>query len=150
MRTLEQNLECIRKAVSNAKEHILAEDPRRVYSQYIRYALGEVSDSNFYISSAAKGLKRKDVIHEHVVPHSIVMNKLLSLDPLTNENIKAVIEKYYVICAITKEEDKRLTAKGLRSKMPEDWNDNIHSVFARYERVGISSVRKFSRIDSIG
>jgi len=138
MRTTEQKLECIRKAVSNSKEHIKAKDPRRVYSQYIRYALDEVSDLNFCVSNAAKGLKRKDVIYEHVVPHSIVMNKLLSLDPLTHKNIMSVLEKYFVICAITKEEDKRLNSAGLRSKMPEGWNEHNDSVFARYETVGIS------------
>ena len=140
IRTLEQKLECIRKAISNAQEHIRAEDPRRVYSQYIRYALDEVSDLNFCRSNAARGLKRKDVIHEHVVPHSIVMSKLLSLDPLTHENIMSVINKYYVICAITKEEDKKLNAAGLRSKMPAEWDEKNDSVFARYEAVGISII----------
>jgi hypothetical protein len=43
-----------------------------------------------------------------------------------------------VICVITKEEDKRLNASGLRSKMPDGWNDKSGSVFARYQRVGIS------------
>jgi hypothetical protein len=140
MRTIDQKLECIRKAVSNAQEHIRAEDPRRVYSQYIRYALDEVSDLNFCRSSSAEGLKRKDVIHEHVVPHSIVMKKLLLLDPLTHKKIMSLIEKYYVICAITKEEDRKLNAAGLRSKMPEGWDENNDSVFARYEAVGISVI----------
>lgn len=92
MRTIEQKIECIRKAVLNAQEHIREGDPRRVYSQYLRYALDEVSDLNFCVSSSAKGLKRKHVIHEHVVPHSIIMNKLLSLNPLTHETIMTVIK----------------------------------------------------------
>ena len=145
MRTLEQKLECIRKAVVNAQDHILAEDPRRVYSQYIRYALDEVSDLNFCRSSSAEGLQRKNVIHEHVVPHSIVMNKLLSLEPLTHKNIMALIEKYYVICAITKEEDKKLSAAGLRSRMPKGWDENKDSIFARYEAVGISVINEESK-----
>ena len=140
LRTIEQKIECIKKAVSNAQEHIRAGDPRRVYSQYIRYALDEVSDINFYRSTAARDLKRKDVIHEHVVPHSIVMNKLLALDPLTFESVMSLIKKYYVICAITKEEDKQLNAAGLRSKMPKDWESD-NNVFARYEAVEISVVK---------
>lgn len=140
MRTIEQKLECIKKAILNAQEHIQAGDPRRVYSQYLRYALDEVSDLNFCVSKAAKGLKRKDVIHEHVVPHSVVMEKLLSLDPLTHETIMTVIKKYYVICAITKEEDKKLNNEKLRTKMPEGWDENNGSVFARYEKVGISVI----------
>ncbi len=145
MRTREQQIECIRKAILNAQEHIRAGDPRRVYSQYLRYALDEVSDLNFCASSSAIGLKRKDVIHEHVVPHSIVMEKLLSLDHLTHEAIMNVIEKYYVICAITKEEDKKLNDAKLRTKMPEGWSDENDSVFARYEKVGISVINDEKR-----
>jgi len=138
-RTEEQKLTCIKRAIFNAQEHVRANDPTRVYSQYVRYALDEVLDLNFYTSIEAKGLKRKEVVHEHVFPHSILLKKLLSLNPLTNENIMSVLQKYYVICAITKDEDKRLNAAGLRSKMPDGWNDN-DSVFARYEHeeVGIS------------
>jgi len=135
-RTDEQKLDCIKRAISNAQEHMRANDPRSVYSQYVRYALHEVSDLNFYTSIEAKGLKRKEVIHEHVVPHGLLLEKLLSLNSLTNENIMAVLQKYYVICKITKEEDKRLNSAGFRSKMPEGWADN-DSVFARYEKVGI-------------
>jgi hypothetical protein len=137
-RTVEQKLECIRKVISNSKEHIESGDPKRVYSQYIRYALDEIKNLNFYTSKKAKGLKREDIIHEHVVPHSIVMNKLLSLKPLCNENIMEVLNKFYVLCAITKEEDKLLNAAGYRSKMPDGWNEDTDSIFARYEEVGIS------------
>ena len=52
----------------------------------------------------------------------------------------SVINKYYVICAITKEEDKKLNAAGLRTKMPPEWDEKKDSVFARYEAVGISIV----------
>jgi N12 class adenine-specific DNA methylase len=140
MRTMKQKIECIRKAILNSQGHIQAGDPKRVYSQYIRYALDEVSDINFCRSVAANDLKRNDVIHEHVVPHSIVMNKLISLENLTHENIESVIKKFYVICAITKEEDKKLNTVGLRSKMPKYWNDKSDSIFARYELAGIKIV----------
>ena len=138
MRTIEQKIECIKKVILNSQEHIKAGDPTRVYSQYVRYALDEVKGLNFCTSKKAKGLKRKEVTHEHVIPHSIVMNKLFSLDSLTNENIMSIIQKYYVICAITKEEDKRLNAIGLKSKMPEGWDEANDNVLARYESAGIS------------
>ena len=108
-----------------------------MYSQYIRYALDEISDLNFCTSESAKGLKRKDVIHDHVIPHSIVMNKLLSLKEPSNESIMKVIKKFYILCAITKEEDGLLNSAGYRSKMPDGWNEEKDSVFARYESVGI-------------
>jgi len=65
-----------------------------------------------------------------------LVDKLLTLVPLTNDNILKMLKKYYVICAITKEEDKKLNAAGLRSKMPDGWKED-DSVFARYEEVGI-------------
>jgi hypothetical protein len=52
----------------------------------------------------------------------------------------SLIKKYYVICAITKEEDRQLNAAGLRSKMPKD-REIDNNVFARYEAVGISVVK---------
>ena len=65
------------------------------------------------------------------------MEKLLSLEKVTPETVKSVLEKFYIICAITKDEDRKLTAAGPRSKMPEGWNEQKDSVFARYEAVGI-------------
>ena len=146
MCTYKKKLECLKKVILNSLEHKRANDPVRIYSQYIRYALDEFKDINFYQSKEAKLLKRKDVIHEHVIPHSIVMNKLLTLDPLTTENIGTVIQKYYVICAITKEEDRLLTARKLRSEMPQNWDGEKDSVFARYEEVGIKFNKKIKSI----
>lgn len=132
-RTLEQKLECLRKAISNSKEHILAGDPLRIYSQYMRYALDQFIYLNFFTSAEANGLDRQYVIHEHVIPHRIVMKKLLDLHPLTDENIMFVLKRYYIICKITKEEDGRLSNVGLKKKMPPEWNEEDGCVFARYK-----------------
>ena len=51
-RTEEQKLTCIKRAISNAQEHMRVNDPTRVYSQYVRYALSELSDLNFYTSES--------------------------------------------------------------------------------------------------
>lgn len=141
MEDLDRKIDFIRRVIINCKNHINLDDPKRTYSQYLRYALDEVSDINFCTSKNAKGLKRKDIIYEHVIPHSIIMEKLFSIDPLTNENILKVLRKYYIICAITKEEDRLLNAAKLRSKMPDGWNEETGSVFARYESVGISTIK---------
>lgn len=66
------------------------------------------------------------------------MSRLLSIETLSNENIMDVLKKFYILCAITKEEDKLLNSGGYRSKMPDGWNEETDSVFARYESVGIS------------
>ena len=136
-RTNQQNLECLKKAINNSKEHIRNGDPTRIYSQYLRYCLDEFARLNFCSSVKAKGLQRKDVVHEHVVPNSFIMNKLLSLEELTDESIMSVLQKFYIICKISKDEDKSLNRAGLRSQMPEDWDEENDSVYARYEQVGI-------------
>lgn len=141
MEDIDRKIDFIRRVIINCKNDINLDDPKRTYSQYARYALDEVSDINFCTSKNAKGLKRKDVIYEHVIPHSNIMKKLFSIDPLTNENILKVLRKYYIICAITKEEDRLLNAAKLRSKMPDGWNEETGSVFARYESVGISTIK---------
>ena len=132
-RTLDKKIECLRKAILNSRQHRLAGDPQKIYLQYIRYALHDFVYLNICTSIEAKDLKRKDVIHEHVIPHSIVVNKLLELDPLTDDNIMSVLKKYYFICIITKEEDKRLNTARLRRSMPPEWNEEKDSIFARYE-----------------
>jgi hypothetical protein len=145
MKEIDKKIDCIRRVIINCKNHIDFGDPKRVYSQYLRYSLDEVLHINFCTSKNANGLKRKDVVYEHVVPHSIVMEKLLSIDPLTNENILKVLRKFYIICAITKEEDRLLNAAKLKSKMPDGWNEETGSFFARYEAVGISIIEDYER-----
>mgnify|MGYP000689171691 CR=1 FL=1 len=142
MRTEKQKIECLSRAIKNAKEHVQAGDPPRVYSQYIRYALDDFARLNFFMSHEAHGLSRKDVIYDHVVPHSFVMSKLLSIDPLSNEAIMDVLKKYFFICVISRREDELLTAAGLRSKMPDGWDEESGSIFARYEAVGINNVER--------
>lgn len=140
-KSLGEKRECIKRVVENSQEHVLENDPKRMYSQYIRYALDEVSDLNLYVSKKASGLKRKDVIVEHVIPHSFVMNKLLALKSVTTRKILNIINKYFIVCKITREEDKLLNIAGLRSKMPEGWDEKKGDVFARYNVVGIEVVR---------
>lgn len=81
----------MRKVILNSQENIRAGDPTRIYSQYVRYALYVFRDINFCTSDDAQGVSRKGVIHEHVIPHSIIMGRLLALDLLSNENIMAII-----------------------------------------------------------
>lgn len=140
MRALEDKLACIEQVILNAQGHVRAGDPRRIYSQYIRYALNEFSSMNFYCSKAAKQAVGEKIIRDHVVPHIIIMNKLLSLKEVTKDNILHIIKKYHVMCKITGDEDRRLTEAGLRSKMPDGWNEIEGDVFARYYSVGIEVI----------
>ena len=49
--------------------------------------------------------------------------------------VREILQKYFHVLLVTKAEDKRLVAVGLRSTMPIDWDGE--NVWARYEVVGI-------------
>jgi hypothetical protein len=144
LRDNKQKLECIRKAVLNAQEHIHAGDPRRVFSQYIRYALDQVRNDYFYVSKKAEEPNENyETVNDHVIPHVIILEKLLALNPVSIEGITDIIDRYYMICTITRDENKKLNDAGLKSKMPVGWEDvGVIRRFARYEHVGIEISEK--------
>lgn len=50
--------------------------------------------------------------------------------------IREILEKYWKIAIITKDEDKLLTGRS----MPKDWDGN--NIFARYDIAGIQLITK--------
>jgi hypothetical protein len=138
-RTESQKLECLRKVILHSQEHVRVNDPIRIYSQYIRYALDEFCGLhfNYYTSINAKRLNQNKGIRDHIVPHRIIMKKLLDLKQPTEKNMMSLISRYLVICKITTEEDSLLSSLGLGSKMPDGWDEDNDSIFARYEKAEI-------------
>ena len=126
----------------NAQQHIRAGDPKRMISQYIRYALDQIRNEYLYVSKKAE--KPNDgIIRDHVVPHVIILKKLLALNPVSIEGVEDIIDRYYVICAITRDENKMLNDAGLKSKMPDGWEESRgQEPFARYDHVGIKYSKK--------
>jgi hypothetical protein len=59
----------------------------------------------------------------------------MALTVVTPETVRPVLEKFDVCAIITAEEDARLNAAGLQSRMPDGW-DEIDPL-ARYKAVGI-------------
>ena len=49
--------------------------------------------------------------------------------------IYELVDKYYYVALITRDENKKLSNKGYKQKMPEDWDWD--SIEARYEKVWI-------------
>jgi hypothetical protein len=141
-------LTCLKNVVLNAQAHQKAGDPTRIYSQYIRYALNQFDkhEGIRLTSRKAKGKVRPAIVHDHSIPHSFVLNKLLALKNVTNEALKEVINKHYRIGIITKEEDELLTRSGLRKKMPDGWDEKSGSVYARYEKVGITLFSPYGKV----
>lgn len=72
-------------------------------------------------SRAAKKAKDKCQV-EHVVPLKVIVDLLLELKNPTKHKVGSLLKKYYRVKLVTKEEHQRLSALGLRSKMPENWD----------------------------
>ena len=91
-------------------------------------------------SKEAVGRDLRECNVEHVVPQMLIVNWLMDMPPLTKDKVGALLKKYFRVLLITKDEHARLNASGLRSKMPENWDEE--DVWARYRAVGIESTRK--------
>jgi len=74
------------------------------------------------------------LVGDHVVPVSVINEKLIELKSIDVDAIKRTISKFAVRAVITKEEDAILRESKYIKKMPDEWNENI---FARYEKAGI-------------
>lgn len=103
--------------------------------------MGAKFDAAKYISEKAITLSfgQREVVYDHMIPFNYLQNELLDMQEPSLDQIKAVLESYPA-AIITREEDKRLTQLGLRSKMPDDWDG--HNIFARYNHAGITVVKK--------
>ena len=81
----------------------------------------------------------KQLIHEHVVPRTILkqmFEKLVDTGALIDEqSIKHLMNKYCLAAIITVTEDTILTNAGLRQTMPEDWDNK--DPWARYKAAGL-------------
>ena len=83
---------------------------------------------------------------EHMVPKGkYIFNRIkeeakknISDDKL-QKLIYKLIDKYYYVALITRDENKKLSNKGYREKMPEDWDGQ--SFDARYQKAGINIKR---------
>lgn len=76
------------------------------------------------------------LVHEHVMPKSLVIQRLLDLSPnATEDSVNQLLTAYCKGAVITREEDARLNGHGLRAKMPHDWDEK--DVWARYKFAGI-------------
>ena len=84
-----------------------------------------------------------DFSFEHMVPKGkYIFNQIkeeakknISDDEL-QKLIYKLVDKYYYVALITKDEHKELSNKGYKQKMPEDWD--LESIEARYQKAGIN------------
>jgi hypothetical protein len=93
-----------------------------------------------YCSKAAVGLRfgKGEIIYDHAVPFRYLQEELLALEPVTQEAVLQVLEKFGTVVLVTKAESAELDEKGYSSNMPEGW-DRVDPL-ARYRVLGIELV----------
>jgi len=110
----------------------------RVKNNAINYAIynwtevnGKYEGNEFWSEKAYKlaYVKRKDrayqLVHEHIVPRSVIREKIINLENKDILSLYLIFEKYVIAAVITKEEDnlfsKDYDGEKLRSKMPKEF-----------------------------
>lgn len=80
-------------------------------------------------------VEKKNYIVEHAIPVAVLIKQLKKKfkNPSYDEIAEHLTKQYHIYC-VTKDEDDDLN-KGLKDKMPEDW-DGIDPL-ARYKKAGI-------------
>ena len=99
---------------------------------------GQSQKKNIPRSKAAIGKDSREFEVEHVSPQMYIVNMLMDMSTINKDKIRNILEKYFHVLLVTKEEHRRLNASGLRSKMPDDWDGE--NIWARYDAVGIEQV----------
>ena len=75
---------------------------------------------------------------EHAEPLSLLIKDLLESKPLTSDQLAGELERRLRHCAvITPEEDKKITAAGLRQRMPDGWKPG-GDPWIRYREAGLN------------
>lgn len=83
------------------------------------------------------GRKEETLVRDHAIAVAALRDLLLTIRPQTVEQTDDLMRRFYRLGVITRSEDLRLNAAGLRAKMPAGWTTE-DDVFARYEAVAIS------------
>ena len=99
---------------------------------------GQSQKKNIPRSKAAIGKDTRECEVEHVIPQMYIVNMLMDMSTINKDKIRNILEKYFHVLLVTKDEHRRLNASGLRSKMPDDWDGE--NIWARYDAVGIEQV----------
>ena len=65
---------------------------------------------------------RKQLVHEHVVPKSVIIRELRKLERIADtEGVRVVLDRLCIGAVITKDEDRQLSQLGFRKRMPVGW-----------------------------
>ena len=102
---------------------------------------GKYSMADYITPKAKEAMATRDksvkLIYDHMVPKNLYIKDIVDAtlsDNLTQQLISNLLTKYYYICTVTAEEDKKLPSM----KMPEGWDQT--NPFYRYENAGIKFI----------
>ena len=92
----------------------------------------------FYSHDAYEAVCRGETkfTRDHYFPKTRLKEMLLNTRNPEENSVRQLMETYGEVCVITRQEDARLRAAGLRNEMPQGWLIG-DDVFARYQSVGI-------------
>jgi hypothetical protein len=101
---------------------------------------GSALENCHFVSCGAarvlSGMSRDRLVKDHCVPVSTLREIIIDRQPQTIEDVEGLLLQFYRVGVLTKAEDDRLTAVGLRSEMPAGWT-TAQNVFARYSEAEI-------------
>ena len=153
-----ERLSLICEAVAFSRSARLAGSPVVAYSRAVRevlFTLWESYGRSKHASaryrsrgSIGENVGRADLIYDHAIPLTLVLNELQAVEELRPENIQPILDRRLAAALITMDENKRLTSLGLRSRMPDGW-DGVDQL-ARYRAAGIEVFEQASASTSAG
>lgn len=89
--------------------------------------------------------KRSPFIYEHAIPVGIIRGELLSR-PNPSEGVRNVLMQSGHVAVLLREEDQRIRAAGLASRMPSNWSFGDDPL-ARYQTVGIEMSDQMLKVE---
>lgn len=111
-----------------------------------KYKLPIWSDDaiNLYQNGLFNGRNR--LRHEHIIPKNLIINNLTNMQYVNMEQIYQLLHRFAHGAVVTKEEDKKLDALGLRQAIPIELPQNtlplqgdyLEILFSRYIEAGIN------------
>jgi chaperone required for assembly of F1-ATPase len=96
---------------------------------------GQVHKARMLRSEAALNAPDSECVVEHVMPQMEIVNRLMDMQPLTEQGVIELLTQYLKVVIITRDEHASLNSSELRSTMPTDWDGR--DVFDRYTKMGI-------------
>lgn len=98
----------------------------------IKHAQSAPADYRFKHAARDKSVK---LIVDHAIPVAVMINDFFTVGAdLSRDGIRTYLTRWYRLGLLSHEENARLDAAGLNSKMPADWGMDV---FARYSAAGI-------------